>query len=698
MQNIPRKQTSKGELPVGDKVELQEMQGPLIVENGNLQTYGSTNVAFENDTSPQTAEPITMDMVSMVERDGFKPVEPEQRESWDSKIQFILATIGYAVGLGNVWRFPYLAQKNGGGAFLIPYFIMLALEGIPLFFLELAVGQRLRKGAIGAWNLVSPYMGGIGVTSAVVSFNVALYYNTIISWCLFYLGRSFQFPLPWAECPRYIFPNGSSTLVPECEKSSPTQYFWYRETLDITESLESTGKFNWRIGVCLLAAWILCYLCMIKGIASSGKVVYVTATFPYIVLVIFFFRGITLDGMKDGIVHLFTPDWAKLADPIVWLEAGTQIFFSLGLAFGGLIAFSSYNPVHNNCYRDAILVSTCNAGTSMFAGIVVFSILGFKAHMAHERCVQERYELLSSFSNSSVISSHLTRDIIAKLLNSTDIIVPYDFPECDLKKELEKSASGTGLAFIAFTEAVNQFPAAPFWSILFFLMLFTLGIDSQFGTLEGVITSIVDLKLFPNLRKEILTGVICLVSFGMSLIFSHGGGNYVFTLYDDFSGNFPLLIVAFFECIAISYIYGVTRFSDDLELMTGKRPSYYWLFCLKYVAPITMLTILVTSFVKIAKEGSGYEAWDSESASPMHLEWPHWAHILIAVLILMAAIWIPLVAFLRVLGIRILQDEEPTWFPAEELRDFYGIAPHKVTTVEKWLFCVREEDDVSEGI
>ncbi|KAF4518735.1 hypothetical protein B566_EDAN005188 [Ephemera danica] len=241
----------------------------------------------------------------------------DERESWDSKLTFLLATVGYAVG-----------------AFLIPYFIMLLIEGMPIFYLELAIGQRLRKGAIGVWSQVSPYLAGIGISSAVVSFNVALYYNTIIAWCLFYFVQ---------------------------------------------------------IAMALLIAWVLVYLCMIKGIASSGKVVYVTATFPYIVLIIFFFRG-----------------WWQLTDPVVWLEAGTQIFFSLGLAFGGLIAFSSYNPVNNNCYRDAILVSLTNCFTSMFAGIVVFSIIGFK------------------------------------------------------------------------------FPGAQLWSILFFLMLFTLGIDSQFGTLEGV--------------------------------------------------------------------------------------------------------------------------------------------------------------------------------------------------------------------
>jgi len=125
----------------------------------------------------------------------------EQGETWDSKLTFILATIGYAVGLGNVWRFPYLAQKNGGGAFLIPYCIALLFLGLPLFILELAIGQRLRKGSIGVWKQISPYLGGLGLASGAVAFNVALYYNTIIAWCLKYLVQSFFIPLPWSACP-----------------------------------------------------------------------------------------------------------------------------------------------------------------------------------------------------------------------------------------------------------------------------------------------------------------------------------------------------------------------------------------------------------------------------------------------------------------------------------------------------------------
>ncbi|RXG60620.1 Sodium-dependent neutral amino acid transporter B(0)AT3, partial [Armadillidium vulgare] len=318
-------------------------------------------------------------------------------------------------------------------AFLFPYLIMLCVEGIPIFYLELAVGQRLRKGAIGVWNQVSPYCGGIGVASAFVSLNVALYYNTIIAWCLYYLFGSFRSPLPWSDCPKEYYPNGSYTVVRECAKSSPTEYFWYRETLDISPDVSHPERFNWKIALCLLVAWVLTYLCMAKGIASSGKVlvvVYVTATFPYLVLVIFFVRGITLRGMEDGLKHLFTPTWHKLLDPVVWLEAGTQIFFSLGLAFGGLIAFSSYNPVHNNCFRDAVVCGMINCCTAIFAAIVVFSVLGFKAHHTFDRCMDERNQILLEFyNNTDFVSS--TDETMSSLSPVKTTPLPK-LPECDL--------------------------------------------------------------------------------------------------------------------------------------------------------------------------------------------------------------------------------------------------------------------------
>ena len=204
-----------------DRYELKEMKGRLVESLKTTLTgsYGATNPAFE-DTSPSEKQVLKGSIIEEEEEEEgekiFKTDCDDERESWDSKLTFLLATVGYAVGLGNVWRFPYLAQKNGGGAFLIPYFVMLAVEGIPIFYLELAIGQRLRKGAIGVWHQVSPYLGGIGISSAVVSFNVALYYNTIIAWCLFYFVQSFQSELPWSECPKVYGDNGTYHLEPDC--------------------------------------------------------------------------------------------------------------------------------------------------------------------------------------------------------------------------------------------------------------------------------------------------------------------------------------------------------------------------------------------------------------------------------------------------------------------------------------------------
>ncbi|KAJ8943506.1 hypothetical protein NQ318_016286 [Aromia moschata] len=737
-----------------DKLELKEMRGRLVMENANGGGYGATNAAFE-DTSPG-AKVKSNYSSKRGSQDGkaiFRPESgEEERESWDSKLTFLLATIGYAVGLGNVWRFPYLAQKNGGGAFLIPYFVMLAIEGIPIFYLELAIGQRLRKGAIGVWNQVSPFLSGIGISSAVVSFNVALYYNTIIAWCLFYFVQSFQSQLPWADCPNVYFPNGSYTTEPECVVSSPTQYFWYRTTLIVSEDINHPETFNWKIALALLVAWILVYMCMIKGIASSGKVVYVTATFPYIVLIIFFFRGITLKGAGDGLRHTLHPSLAHHPGPG---------------------AFSSYNPVNNNCYRDAVMVSMTNCFTSMFAGIVVFSIIGFKATMTFEKCLEARDALLADLLGSGYNETALPAEgSVFNITTASGLVskIMPSLPVCDLQKELDNltklctleydylllpeiniallppinsvedlthedsgdeeylnintlpgsqllalaeiiikdtdvnevtgsvsgSASGTGLAFIIFTEAINQFPGAQFWSVLFFLMLFTLGIDSQFGTLEGVVTSVVDMKLFPNLPKEILTGCICLVCCILSMGFAHGAGSYVFVLFDNFSGNFPLLIIAFFECIGVAYVYGLKRFADDIEMMTGQRPGLYWLICWKYLSPLAMLSIMFASFVEIAVDGTGYDAWVPLRGETERHPWPLWAILLILTLILASVLWIPGTAIARLFGIVVIDDNEKAWFPANDLKEFHGIMPHEVTAAETLLFCIRA--DGSEGL
>lgn len=588
------------------------------------------------------------------------------RESWDNKIQYLLAAIGLAVGLGNVWRFPYLAQKNGGGAFLLPYIIMLFLEGLPIFYMELAMGQRMRNGPIGTWSQISPYLGGIGFSCVMVSYIVGIYYNTIIAWCLYYFGQSFRSKLLWSSCPTIPVPGAryknETQPVKECELAGPTAYFWYRSTLDVSSSIEENGHMLWHIELCILFAWIIVFLCMIHGIASSGKVVYFTATFPYVVLVIFFFRGVTLKNFHVGLVHMFLPKFDRLADPQVWLEAANQIFYSLGLAFGGLMAMSSYNPVNNNCLKDAYTVVFINCGTSIFAGIVIFSILGFKASVSYESCLQTNIETGRNVT-------------------------------CNLQAELESTASGPGLAFIAFTEAINQFPAPPVWAILFFLMLITLGLDSMFGSLECVTTCIMDSGRFPDLKKKkfFVPAVLCLTSFLISFAFANQSGSYTFLLFDEFTGGFPLLVIALFEIISVSYIYGLNKFAEDVELMVGTRPNYYWLFMWKYISPLVIIIIMFASILKMMIQGITYEIWDKETATKIDVPWPGWSLFIASMLIIIILIWIPLVYIVKRFNLTGWKRDPPKHFPRDELRREKNLKKYILKEWEKKYLFIFED-------
>lgn len=157
----------------------------------------------------------------------------------------------------------------------------------------------------------------------------------------------------------------------------------------MSPSIDDTAGLKWWIVLCLLLSWTIVFFIVMKGIQSSGKVVYFTSLFPYIVLTIFFIRGITLPGAGAGLAHMYTPKMEMLLEPRVWLEAATQVFYSFGLAFGSLIAFGSYNAPKNNCVRDVLLVSFCNAATAIYASVVIFAILGFKATVNVDKCIVE---------------------------------------------------------------------------------------------------------------------------------------------------------------------------------------------------------------------------------------------------------------------------------------------------------------------
>lgn len=265
---------------------------------------------------PVKAAAYSVKVVEIPDEDSL-----EERGTWSNQCDFFLSALGYAVGLGNVWRFPYLAYENGGGSFLIPYTFMLLFAGLPLFFMELALGQYSGCGPTRIFGRMAPAFKGLGFAMIAATFYVAIYYNMIIAWTIFYMFAGFQSELPWSHCnSRYSSPRCYEANVTSPNVTfrwSPPEDFFNTVVLGLDPEKHNWmnfGEMHWELVLCLLAAWVIVCLSLIKGVQSSGKVVYFTALFPFVVLFILFVVGLTLPGASDGIYFYITPDFEKLAD------------------------------------------------------------------------------------------------------------------------------------------------------------------------------------------------------------------------------------------------------------------------------------------------------------------------------------------------------------------------------------------------
>ncbi|XP_070830096.1 sodium- and chloride-dependent betaine transporter-like [Chaetodon trifascialis] len=482
------------------------------------------------------------------------------RGQWTNKKEYFLVVAGNVVGLGNVWRFPYLCYKNGGGAFLVPYGLFAAVCGIPLFLLETSFGQYTQEGFITCWRKLCPLAQGIGYGQAVMKLYV-FSYIMIEVWALFYLVFSFRSQLPWATCENtwnsancldlQILDSPLTNLTNQStlrNTTSAAAEFWERRVLGMSGGIEELGSVRWELALCLLACWVFCYFSIWKSVRSSGKVAYFTATFPYVMLIILLIRGLTLPGAWDGIYYYLYPDLNRLANLEVWMEAGSQIFFSYSLTSGTLNVLSSYNEYNNNCYKDSFWLCLLNSGTSFAAGFVVFSVLGFMAQR-----------------------QGVTVDTVAE--------------------------SGPGLAFIAYPQATALMPLPQFWTICFFLMLFFLSVDTHFVLVECFITSLSD--MFPKLfrkpgRHEIFTLVICSFFFLIHLMLVTEGGIYIFQLIDYYGTTGAChYFMASSECLALAWSLGADRVINIIEDMTGQRPSVFFKLCWKYIIPLLSLASFI---------------------------------------------------------------------------------------------------------
>nr|CAB3266305.1 sodium- and chloride-dependent GABA transporter 1-like [Phallusia mammillata] len=507
-----------------------------------------------------------------------------KRESWNKSWDFVLALLGGSIGLGNVWRFPYLCFKNGGGAFLFPYLFFVMVLAIPMVMLETSMGQRVRRGLVQSWEIV-PVFKGLAVAQIMVSFYFNVCYAVIMAWCFKYFQVSFMSPLPWSTCGNPWNTNRCVTAKKNIESSinittfensshtdatshainsshnatttigvtsSATEY-WFRGILDVSPAIEVSGSFRWDLVICLIAVWILAYLATFKGIKWTAKIVYVTATLPFLLIIVILIRGLTLQGASLGLRYYVIPDMTKIANPEVWVAAATQVIYSYSVGSGILTTLGSYNKCHHNFWRDAATFSIFNTLTSFVSGLAIFSTLGFMAN----------------YQNTTV----------------------------------EKVASsGPGLAFIAYPEALSLLPLPQLWSVVFFLMIIFIGFDSMFISQEAIMAILFDNIPVLRKRKELYHAIVCFLMGCIGLTMVTQGGVYVFEIFNNYgTSGWCMFLITATECVAIDWVFGFERYWVEIKNMIGKRRGKYWLLVSwKFVAP-TICIIIAGYYVTMHK-------------------------------------------------------------------------------------------------
>lgn len=444
--------------------------------------------------------------------------EPQGRERWSSRPAFIIAAIGSAIGLGNIWRFPALAFQFGGGAFFIPYVMALLFVGIPVLLLELALGQTYQSGDAIVFGKMHPRLRGVGIASVYCGLMVVIYYCALLGWALRCFGYAFQDPLPWAAATSS--PSGSWGWVVEHVVGMDAEYLAAPNNLEPTEVVGANFAS-------LVLVWLTIFTCLAFGVKWTGRFAYVTMGLPVVVLLALLIKSGTLEGNKAGIdAYIGKWDLSTLSEqPQQWSMAVSQIFFSLSVTFGVMTAYGSYNKRDQNVVQDSVIIGVANSFFSFLCGFAAFGTLG---HLAHVQGVSVS----------------------------------------DLK------FSGPGLMFGTYPVALNTGSGGEHWNRLLFLTIFLLGVDSAFSLVEAVVTVLKDTKGFAKVPRVAVVGVTCLMCLLLGLPYTTDAGLVLLDVVDYYI-NFVMLFVGFFECFSAGWLFQIREQVDRL----GLRATVGFLLC-----------------------------------------------------------------------------------------------------------------------
>ena len=466
------------------------------------------------------------------------------REKWSSRSAFILASIGSAVGLGNAWRFPGLAAKYGGGAFLFVYLIAMLIIGIPLLMMEISVARYTRQGAPGSMRALNKKAESIGWIAVSNGIGISIYYAAVFAWVI----------LMFVMCYKFMNMTGDTEAASNL----------WAETIKTTGTTSGFTTISWPVLGCLIAAWVLCYVCIRNGTTTVGKVVKFTVSLPVICLLIMAVRGIMMPGAMAGMAKLFIPDWSALSDSNLWVDAVGQVFYSLSTSMAIMFAYGSFLDKKSNIVVDTVIIAFSDMFISVLAGIVMFTTMAG----------------------------------VGMLDNM--------------------SASGIATAFIIYPQAIvkisNSGVFNMIFAFIFYFCLITLAIDSLFSIIEGISTAVSD-KF--KLNKKTTTLTICIIEGIISLIYVTGAGLAVLDIVDYFINSYTLIITGVLEMIAAGWLFKTTKILDELNRNTNKFKMPGWLFLpsIKFISPIVLLGLFGWNLYNLISGGGVYGAADGYSVA-----------------------------------------------------------------------------------
>lgn len=464
----------------------------------------------------------------------------EQRESWGTRGGFILAAVGSAVGLGNLWRFPYELYDHGGGAFLIPYIIAVFVIGVPMLILEFSLGHLTQRAAPGAFARSHRRLEFVGWWSIILGFVIVSFYTVILAYCFSFLYFSVEGILAGGELPW----SGEGL-----EGVKNAESFFHETYLGRIPG-PNLGSIRWNIFWPLVVTWLVMYLCICRGVRLVGRIVWLTVPLPWFMLLILTVRGLTLHGSMEGLAYYLNPNWSELVKATTWRFAFGQAFFSLSLAFGGvMITYASFLHRKSDLNNNAAIIALSDFGTSFVAGLAVFATLGGMAFVTRQAGHPVAVENVAE--------------------------------------------GGPSLAFIAFPYALAQLPYSAWFSFIFFFALVTLGIDSAFSITESVLAAIVDKT---GWRRSIVLPAMSVIGLGTGLVYiTQGGLTWLGIVGDFIDGTWGIAFLGLLECIALGWLWRV----DWLRRHANERSDWalgaWWDYLIRIGIPIVLGSLFLWS-------------------------------------------------------------------------------------------------------